>query len=53
MATLWCAIGSQTVDGDRKANVWRGLRNEEGTAVPAEENPDVEWWRQEALTMEL
>ena len=39
---LWCAIGSQTVDGHRKANVWRRLRNEDGTAVLAEENSDVE-----------
>ena len=34
--------GFQTVDGDRKANVWRRLRNEDRIAVLAEENFDVE-----------
>ena len=39
---LWCAIGSQTGNGHRKANVWRRLRNENRIAVLAEENFDVE-----------
>ena len=43
LVTSWCAIGSQIVDDYRKANVWRRLRNEDGTAVLAEENPDGEW----------
>ena len=34
--------GSQTVDGHRKANVWRRLRNEDWMAVLAEENCGVE-----------
>ena len=39
---LWCAIGSQTGNGHRKANVWRRLRNESVNAVLAEEDFDVE-----------
>ena len=39
---LWCAIGVQTVDGHRKANVWRRLRSKDGNAVLEEENFDVE-----------
>ena len=34
--------GSQTVDGHRKANVWRRLRNEGWIGVLAEENYGVE-----------
>ena len=45
---IWVLEGSdpsgiQTGNGYRKANVWRRLRNEDGTVVLAEENPDVEW----------
>ena len=39
---LWCAIGSQTGNDHRKANIWRRLRNEYVNAVLAEENFDVE-----------
>ena len=39
---LWCAIGSQTGNGHRKANVWRRLRSKDGNAVLEEENFDVE-----------
>ena len=39
---LWCAIGSQTGNGHRKANVWRRLRNDDRIAVLAAANFDVE-----------
>ena len=39
---LWCAIGSKTGNGHRKANVWRRLRSKDRNAVLEEENFDVE-----------